>query len=537
MPKLGRCIAVAVTGALCAFGISGFAQGADKARPKTVKITVRAIGRDGSPAQVGNGAVAVSLSANTPQSSYRSNLAGVLSVPPGKYLIGADIVSSDDSTFAARAIKASRNETIRFDARRGVPINLSIDVGAQDELAYAGLCYSGGNGSAANFISDGRDVTNGQTNLYAVPYSYPGLSLGYSGDWFPPGGWSHGRQYLASGATRGGIPAKLHFSFQVAKLARLTLQTKSGTTAGDQSRWMIEQIGCPPALYWLPDSIRVPSQTTLHVSAGQWLIRSFPSDGTGQSLSALTVDLRASEKHVQTIDGAVVGPGSGFLPGYVPQSVPGHSLKERNELGLWIGEGLFSDADGGYNCCANAIVDLRRAGKVIRSRTFTDTVGSPFLARLPRTGWYRLTVDASRTAPPTGISPAVLSPRVTVSWRFRVSAADLSTDTRNLPVSAATFTASALDMNNDAAPDAVTALRMRVSRGRPGRTYRSKTVRLQLSVDDGKTWRSIALTAHRGYWIAEIPDPASGFVSLRSTVTDFRGDTTVQTIYRAYGIS
>jgi hypothetical protein len=537
MRKLGRCVAVAVTGALCAFGISGLAQGAGTTPPKTVKITVRAIGRDGSPAQVGNGAVAVSLSANTPQSSYRASLAGVLSVPPGKYLIGVDIAVSDNSTFAARAITARRNETIRFDARRGVPIKLSIDVGSQAELAYADLCYSAGGSSAADFISDGRDVTNGQTNLYAIPYSYPGLSLGYAGDWFPAGGWVHGRQYLASGATSGGIPAKPDFSFQVAKLARLTLQTKSGTTAGDQSRWMIEQMGCPPALYWLPDSTRVPSQRTLHVSAGQWLIKSFPSDGTGQSLSQLTVGLRASEKHVQTIDGAVVGPASGFLPGYVPRDVPGHSPKQRNELGLWLGEDLFSDSDGGYNCCANAIVDLRSGGKVIRSETFTDAVVSEFLARLPRLGWYGLTVDASRAAPPTGISPAVLTPRVTISWRFRVAAADLTTNTGNFPVSAATFTGGGLDMNNNAAPDAVTALQMRVSRGRLGRAYRLKTVRLQLSVDDGKTWQPVALTARRGYWLAEIPDPRSGFVSLRSTVTDFRGDTSVQTIYRAYGIS
>jgi hypothetical protein len=38
-------------------------------------------------------------------------------------------------------------------------------------------------------------------------------------------------------------------------------------------------------------------------------------------------------------------------------------------------------------------------------------------------------------------------------------------------------------------------------------------------------------------WIARIPDPVNGQVSLRSTVTDVHGDSTTETIYQAYGIS
>jgi hypothetical protein len=43
--------------------------------------------------------------------------------------------------------------------------------------------------------------------------------------------------------------------------------------------------------------------------------------------------------------------------------------------------------------------------------------------------------------------------------------------------------------------------------------------------------------AGKGGWTALIADPASGCVSLRSTVADVHGDRTVKTIYRAYGIS
>jgi hypothetical protein len=46
----------------------------------------------------------------------------------------------------------------------------------------------------------------------------------------------------------------------------------------------------------------------------------------------------------------------------------------------------------------------------------------------------------------------------------------------------------------------------------------------------------VPLAAHGGEWLAKVRDPASGFVSLRSTVTDIKGDSTVETINRAYGI-
>ena len=42
---------------------------------------------------------------------------------------------------------------------------------------------------------------------------------------------------------------------------------------------------------------------------------------------------------------------------------------------------------------------------------------------------------------------------------------------------------------------------------------------------------------HGTSWHATVRDPASGFVSLRSTVTDSAGDRSTETIYRAYSIA
>lgn len=48
---------------------------------------------------------------------------------------------------------------------------------------------------------------------------------------------------------------------------------------------------------------------------------------------------------------------------------------------------------------------------------------------------------------------------------------------------------------------------------------------------------SLTATKHGGYWLATVRNPASGYVSLRSIVTDVRGDSTTETIYRAYAVN
>jgi hypothetical protein len=40
----------------------------------------------------------------------------------------------------------------------------------------------------------------------------------------------------------------------------------------------------------------------------------------------------------------------------------------------------------------------------------------------------------------------------------------------------------------------------------------------------------------RCHWLATVHDPSSGYVALRSAVTDTAGNSTVQTIYQAYAI-
>jgi hypothetical protein len=56
------------------------------------------------------------------------------------------------------------------------------------------------------------------------------------------------------------------------------------------------------------------------------------------------------------------------------------------------------------------------------------------------------------------------------------------------------------------------------------------------NLDDGKTCQTLRVWHRRGGWVTAVHDAASGYVSQRSTVVAANGDSTVQTIYRAFGI-
>lgn len=128
--------------------------------------------------------------------------------------------------------------------------------------------------------------------------------------------------------------------------------------------------------------------------------------------------------------------------------------------------------------------------------------------------------------------------RITLAWHVHVPPFALGL--RALPVSLARFEPAGLSGSNEAAPGHKTVIRMYIDRtgidGLAPHRYALRTIRVQASFNDGGTWQQLPVTRVRGHWVVTVADPSAGFVSLRSTVTDVRGNSTVETIYRAYGI-
>lgn len=132
---------------------------------------------------------------------------------------------------------------------------------------------------------------------------------------------------------------------------------------------------------------------------------------------------------------------------------------------------------------------------------------------------------------------------MTLYWYFRTSPEQgVPLDAKLMPVTATRFVPRGLNPRNQATPGAATVVEVSVVR--PGQSgyispprYSLRTVRVQASVDGSRTWQTVKLVRHGGNWLATVHDPASGYVALRSTLIDSRGNKSVETIYRAYAIS
>ncbi len=135
----------------------------------------------------------------------------------------------------------------------------------------------------------------------------------------------------------------------------------------------------------------------------------------------------------------------------------------------------------------------------------------------------------------TTTRPSTLSTRVTGVWTF-TSAHEAGEDGKPLPLMAVRF-APELDDHNRARAGRpfVFPVVVQQQRGADNGTLRS--LRVDVSYDDGQTWRRVTLLGSGSKRFALVSHPAGeGFVSLRAAATDSKGNTLEQTIIRAYAL-
>ncbi|MFC7591580.1 hypothetical protein ACFQYP_53705 [Nonomuraea antimicrobica] len=105
------------------------------------------------------------------------------------------------------------------------------------------------------------------------------------------------------------------------------------------------------------------------------------------------------------------------------------------------------------------------------------------------------------------------------------------------PLAAVRYAPEGLDAYNRAKPGSSTRLPIWIERNPCAPAAGVRSIRLQMSVDDGTTWQNVPVRAKRDGWTAQVTNPrTAGFVSLRATSTDTAGNTVDQTIHRAYAV-
>ncbi|MEE6262688.1 S8 family serine peptidase [Plantactinospora sonchi] len=143
---------------------------------------------------------------------------------------------------------------------------------------------------------------------------------------------------------------------------------------------------------------------------------------------------------------------------------------------------------------------------------------------------YRVEVVATRGAPFTH------STRVEAAWTFR-SGHVSGDEPARLPLSSVRLSPP-LDQVSAAPAGRWFAIPVSVVRQPGSEAARTRSLTVDVSYDDGRTWRKATVLAIGGSGVALVQHPdRAGFVSLRAAATDRAGNTVRQTVIRAYALT
>jgi hypothetical protein len=531
-----RLAAAVVAIALTAAGIAALtlaaAASAAATRSRDVTVTIKGIGRFGQAVTIPDNQTGLWRLSGSDNGPTFANIHGVYHVPAGEYLVGGYVpVRSDPAsgnTLVVQRVDIRSSSVITLDSRGGKPVSVALTgVTAVQQSMSAGVCVGGGSGSRAWSLDFLQSYQAPGGSNYVKPLAAKDLSFIYQSSFIG----QDGAVYDLAGIHRGGLPANAAFSQSAASLARITIGARAGTVPGDSSQgflaWQVSAGGDCATQWFMPSPAVLPWRASQQVTPGQWNVDELSVNLNPPYSFADTVHALSGREYTTTFNNAVAGPTTG-----VPVLASGVLCSEPDVI--------YGDpAATGWQQDGTGTVTLLRSGRVVGRRG----LGRPCFRLGHRTGWYTMQETAVHAKPVTGIQPATLSTKITLSWRFRVPFLtepyyDLE---RQMPAVLATFAPAGLSAQNQALGGGTTTIVLRVIRnGGYGATviprYRLRAVRVQFSLNDGATWQSVPVTARHGYWVLKVADPPSGFVSLRSTVTDVNGNSSTETIYRSYAI-
>ena len=447
------------------------------------------------------------------------------------YLIGAQIptyagqqVTSE--TLVVQRVRIRAGGTIILNARHGKQLRVTLRgaTAAEQNLTASACLYSPGGGAAFPIGASGGPGTA----VYVVPMKSARVDFSYLDDLQSAAGVS----YLLYGTANGRIPSGPAYQQSVQRLARVTVTMKGGADP-TASAILTVQSGNSSAICGggtdFGGTIFGPFSAVDYRTAGEWTTSvntsANPPARQGNYLFE-SRRYRAGRTYTDTFGSAVVGPSGDFpeIEGNIFNFSP---------------QGLFSDPNprlsGGADSATN-VITLRLGRHLVRKQTWYNNCQTCFQLSLHKAGWYQLSVNARRW-----YSTHLLSPNVSLTWRFHINPVSPGGNWVSFPVTETVYQPAGLNLENQAPAGGHTTLRISVDRAgnefSPAPRYRLRTVKVQVSVNGGSTWRTLTLTRKSGYWLATVPDPASGYVSLRSVVTDVHGDSSVQTIYKAFAVA
>lgn len=476
------------------------------------ELTINRIDRAGQPV-TGGFLLLIDLATGEPY-PLMGLTSNTVRLPKATYTAVAMIVAEEFSVVVDATIVLDRARTATFDARAAHLVSLTPpDADATAALAVADVNVAAP-GRSHSIVAGafGGTVYVGQ----AEPAErQPALTTLLTSQ------WTHGPAalYNLSEIVADHVPAGFAKRYTAADLGRLdAAYAGQGPTTGFttmHARRVDRGVSTVSALLPVPLPGRRAEYYTPDLDWDRIMFEDAPDYAAVTWQQSAPTRFTAGTTRSERLNAAVFGPALG-----------GISYAHRSQDRMMIAPGLHAPAGAwsAYSPTATGRIVVQRAGVTVYDEPgiFAMVAGLP-AAAAP----YRVTVDLDRGA------PSRLSTHVSAEWTFR-SAAPADGAATWLPLSAVRFAPPLSDTNTAPAGTSLTVPVSVVSQ--PGSAAGpSKALTVDVSYDDGRTWRRVPVVRAAGGGVVVLRHPATaGFVSLRASSTDTAGNTVKQTVIRAY---
>ncbi|WP_434446964.1 S8 family serine peptidase [Lentzea sp. E54] len=449
-----------------------------------------------------------------------------LRLPKGRYALDNLVAGQGRLHLVAYPnLELTKNTTITVDTRTTKPISvtppgpatfLMADVGyslrtATGRLSSTILVLAGGNPSQASL---------GHLGPPSPPETLTGIA---NTAWTAPEDAFYGLAWFPESV----VPAG--FTRKVAKKELATVHARFGAPVPGRFGWRSQIPMTTDGTFLSPGSGRevpLPGAATEYVNtdgvrwAGvltQWSSKphTYPSDMT---FNGPLRTYRAGREYSERFNHGVFGPA------FPPLGKNTWADRRGNVLEVFLP--LFGDSagNGGLPGVGAGSIKLYRGEKLIGESS--EQLGYGLFRLPPEKSEYRMTTSVSR--------PAVLdvSTVVTAEWTFR-SGHVAGAESKEIPLCAIRFTP---ELDDTTSAPAGRPFRIPVAlQCSDGSRQRARDLTVDVSYDEGKTWRPADVRANRTVKVDHPADATS--VSLRASAADGRGNTIRHTIIRAYKLA
>src|SRR5215468_6724611 len=241
----------------------------------TYKLTISAIDRDGNPSEVQAGELDSFRPADQRSGHLQRFLgSGTYQLPAGTYVLHGLVASGTygqpgySLTFAMTVVKLTQDKTVVLDARKGVPLNVSIkDPNAVPYATYIGNQYKDG-----PYLLSSSIAWAGPAALYATPMTATGIGFFWHTTWLQAG-WSITSpstfRYDLGQSYDNGIPSSLTFPIDPAALANVRVHygAQGAKEYAQLPHWLAFSDGGQEGFQFVSDTI-FPATMTLYFTPG-----------------------------------------------------------------------------------------------------------------------------------------------------------------------------------------------------------------------------------------------------------------------------